>query len=186
MPPAGGQGARLRRLRAPAKSWPKSWPKSSQEARRFVARIEVSFQQTKSGHLTQSTDIRYCITSLKGDPEHLYETVYCARGRAENLIKLHKAQLASDRTSCHSATANQVRLVLHTAAYWLMHTLRSRLPAASPLARCEFTTLRQRLIKTGARIIEHAARIRIHLPTSCPERSVFAAIAASFVPAAPS
>jgi len=35
----------------------------------------------------------------------------------ENLIKLHKAQLASDRTSCHSATANQVRLVLHTAAW---------------------------------------------------------------------
>jgi len=30
----------------------------------------------------------------------------------ESLIKLHKAQLASDRMSCHSATANQVRLVL--------------------------------------------------------------------------
>jgi hypothetical protein len=33
----------------------------------------------------------------------------------ENLIKLHKAQLASDRMSCHSAIANQVRLVFHTA-----------------------------------------------------------------------
>jgi hypothetical protein len=33
----------------------------------------------------------------------------------ENLIKLYKAQSASDRMSCHSATANQVRLVLHTA-----------------------------------------------------------------------
>jgi hypothetical protein len=161
-------------------------PKSWKEERRFIARIEVSFQETKSGHLTQSTDIRYCVTSLKGDPDHLYETVYCARGQAENLIKLHKAQLASGRTSCHSATANQVRLVLHTAAYWLMHTLRSRLPAASPLARCEFTTLRLRLIKIGARIIEHAARIRVHLPTSCPERSVFAALAAGFVSAAPS
>ena len=40
----------------------------------------------------------------------------------ENLIKLHKGQLASDRTSCRSALANQVRLVLHTAAYWLMLT----------------------------------------------------------------
>jgi hypothetical protein len=165
---------------------PKSWPKSSQEERRFLARIEVSFQQTKSGDLTQSTDIRYCVTSLKGEPDHLYETVYCARGQAENLIKLHKAQLASDRTSCHSATANQVRLVLHTAAYWLMHTLRSRLPETSPLARCEFATLRLRLIKIGARIIEHAARIRVHLPTSCPERSVFAGLAAGFVSAAPS
>jgi hypothetical protein len=161
-------------------------PKSWTEQRRFVARIEVSFQETKSGHLTQATDIRYCVTSLKGEPDRLYETVYCARGQAENLIKLHKAQLASDRTSCHSATANQVRLVLHTAAYWLMHALRSRLPAASPLARAEFATLRLRLIKIGARVIEHAARIRVHLPTSCPERSVFAQVAAFFMLAAPS
>lgn len=161
-------------------------PKSWKEERRFIARIEVSFQEAKSGHLTQSTDIRYCVTSLKGDPDHLYDEVYCTRGQAENLIKLHKAQLASDRTSCHSATANQVRLVLHTAAYWLMHALRSRLPQTSPLARCEFTTLRLRLIKIGARIIEHAARIRVHLPTSCPERSVFAALAAAFVSPAPS
>jgi Transposase DDE domain group 1 len=79
-----------------------------------------------------------------------------------------------------------VRLVLHTAAYWLMHGLRARLPSTSPLARCEFTTLRLRLIKIGARVIEHAARIRVHLPTSCPQRSVFAALAVGFVSAAPS
>ena len=76
--------------------------------------------------------------------------------------------------------------MLHTAAYWIMHGLRSRLPATSPLARAEFTTLRQRLIKIAARIIEHAARVRVHLPTSCPQRSAFAAIAASFVAVAPS
>ena len=161
-------------------------PKSWTQARRFIARIEVSFQETSSGHLAQATDIRYCVTSLEGDPDHLFENIYCARGQAENLIKLHKTQLASDRTSCHSATANQVRLVLHTAAYWLMHALRSRLPQTSPLARCEFTTLRLRLIKIAARIVEHAARIRVHLPTSCPERHAFAAMAAGFLSAAPS
>ena len=48
-----------------------------------------------------------------------------------NLIKLHKAQLASDRMSCHSATANQVRLVLHTAAFWLMHRRARRDPAGT-------------------------------------------------------
>jgi hypothetical protein len=64
--------------------------------------------------------------------------------------------------SCHSATANQVRLVLHTAA--------SR---TNPLATCEFATLRERLIKIGARVIEHVARIRIQLPTSCPEGALF-------------
>jgi len=40
----------------------------------------------------------------------VYETIYCARGQAENLIKLHKAQLASGRTSCRSPLANQMRL----------------------------------------------------------------------------
>src|SRR3977135_2468095 len=91
--------------------------------------------------------------------------------------KLHKAQLASDRMSCHSATANQVRLALHTAAFWLMHAVRAAIPQTSPLATAEFTTIRQRLIKIGARVIEHAARIRIHLPSSCPERAVFRTIA---------
>ena len=62
-------------------------------------------------------DIRCVVTNLAaGSAEWLYDTVYCARGQAENLIKLHKRQLASDRTSCRSALANQVRLVLHTAA----------------------------------------------------------------------
>ena len=52
-------------------------------------------------------DIRYIVTSVRGhEPEHLYETLYCARGQAENLIKQHKAQLASDRTSCRSPFAN--------------------------------------------------------------------------------
>jgi Transposase DDE domain group 1 len=70
--------------------------------------------------MRQKVDIRYVVTSLEGSAQHLYENVYCQRGQMENLIKLHKAQLASDRMSCHSATANQVRLVLHTAAFWLI------------------------------------------------------------------
>jgi len=161
-------------------------PKTWKRPRRIIARLEASLQPTKSGELTQVIDIRYAVTSLDGDPDHLFETIYCARGQAENLIKLHKAQLASDRTSCHSATANQVRLVLHTAAYWIMHALRACIPATNPMARCEFTTLRLRLIKIGARVIEHAARIRVHLPTSCPERDLFAGIARRLVPPAPS
>jgi hypothetical protein len=78
-------------------------------------------------------------------------TLYCARGQAENLIKLHKGQLASDRTSCRSAFANQVRLVLHTAAYWLMLAVRDAIPKPQTLATAEFTTLRMRLLKIAAR-----------------------------------
>jgi hypothetical protein len=103
----------------------------------------------------------------------------------ENLIKLHMAQLASDRMSCHSATANQVRLVLHTAAFWPVHGVRAAIPQASPLASAEFTTIRGRLIKIGARVIEHIARIRIQLPTSCPEGLLFRSVALSLMPSGP-
>ena len=74
--------------------------------------------------------------------------------------------------SCHSATANQVRLVLHTAAFWLMHGVRAAIPPTNPLASCEFATIRERLIKIGAR--DRAHRTHPHqLPTSCPEGLLF-------------
>jgi len=154
--------------------------------RKVVARLECSLQPVagETG-MRQEVDIRYLVTSLQGSARHLYENVYCQRGQMENLIKLHKAQLASDRMSCHSATANQVRLVLHTAAFWLMHGVRSAIPQTSPLASCEFATIRERLIKIGARVIEHIARIRVQLPTSCPERALFRTVALGLMPSGP-
>ena len=144
--------------------------------RRVVARLEAS---------TRGFDARYIVTSLKGDARHLYEDVYCVRGQAENLIKLHKAQLASDRTSCQSPVANQVRLVLHTAAYWLMLALRDAIPAPSLLARAEFATLRLRLLKLGARVVEKAARIRVHLAAACPDAALFRLLAGRLAAAGP-
>jgi hypothetical protein len=83
---AEDQAAVLRRYtetRYGAKSWGCE--------RRVAARIEAS---------TQGLDIRYVVTNLEGgSAEWLYDTLYSARGQAENLIKLHKSQLASDRTS---------------------------------------------------------------------------------------
>jgi len=123
--------------------------------RRACARIEAT---------TQGLDIRFVVTSLKtGSAEHVYETIYCARGQAENLIKLHKAQLTSDRTSCRSPLANQMRLILHTAAYWLILTVRDAIPKAHALATAEFATLRLRLLKLGTRVIETASRVRLAL-----------------------
>jgi Transposase DDE domain group 1 len=154
--------------------------------RKVVARIECSLQPVagETG-MRQEVDIRYVVTSLEGSAQHLYENVYCQRGQMENLIKLHKAQLASDRMSCYSATANQVRLVLYTAAFWLMHGVRAAIPQTSPLATAEFATIRERLIKIGARVIEHIARIRIQLPTSCPEAALFRLVALGLMPSGP-
>jgi hypothetical protein len=102
--------------------------------------------------------------------------------RAENLIKRHKSQLASDRTSCRSANANQMRLILHTAAYWLMWRIQQAIPKATALAAAEFATLRLRLLKVAARVIESASRIRIAFASACPDASVFKDIATSFRP----
>jgi hypothetical protein len=145
--------------------------------RRVAARIEASIL---------GLDIRFVVTNREGgSAEWLYDTLYCARGQAENLIKLHKSQLASDRTSCRSPLANQVRLVLHTAAYWLMLRLRDAIAKPQPLATAEFTTLRLRLLKIAARITETATRVRIALAAACPEADVFRAIARSLQLAGP-
>ena len=102
-----GEAAKVRRYGEfvyAAKTW--------STERRVIARVEAS---------DRGADTRFIVTNLTGTPRWLYEDVYCARGQAENLIKAHKRHLASDRTSCTKATANQFRLVLHTAAYWLLH-----------------------------------------------------------------
>ncbi len=145
----------------------KSWT----TARRVIARIEASIQ---------GMDIRTIVTSIQGPtPERLYELDYCDRGQAENLIKLHKTQLKSDRTSCMSAAANQMRLILHTVAYWLLWTVRQAIPEKVPLKRAEFTTLQTRLIKIGARIIETATRIRIAFASACPDKALIAQLTRS-------
>jgi hypothetical protein len=151
----------------------KTWSRE----RRAVARIEAT---------TLGLDIRFVVTNLEhGSPEWMYDSLYCARGQMENLIKLHKSQLASDRTSCRSAIANQVRLVLHTAAYWLMLDVRDAIPKPRDLAKAEFATLRLRLIKIAARVIETASRVRLAFAAGCPEADLFRSLPAALMPRGP-
>jgi len=159
----------------------KSWARK----RRAVARIEASASHADDMP-RRGIDIRYVVTSLPGsDAEHIYETIYCARGQAENLIKQHKAQLSSDRTSCRSPLANQMRLILHTGAYWLLLDLRAAIPSWNPLRHTEFATVRLRLLKIASRIIEHASRIRIALASCCPEAETFSLVALKLQPSGP-
>ena len=151
--------------------------KSWNTDRRACARIEAT---------TKGLDIRFVVTSIKaGSAEHVYQTLYCARGQAENLIKLHKAQLASDRTSCRSPLANQMRLILHTAAYWLLLTVRDAVPKPHPLATAEFSTIRLRLLKLGSRVIETVSRVRLAFAASYPDAALFRHVAGALMPAGP-
>jgi Transposase DDE domain group 1 len=133
---------------------------------RIIARVEAG---------PQGTDTRYIVTNLEGGrAKHLYERLYCARGQAENHIKAWKNHLAADRTSCHAAEANQFRLFLHAGAYWLLWSMRRVMPKRSAWRVAQFDTLRLRLVKLAARIVELKTQIKIHLPSSAPDQAIFA------------
>jgi hypothetical protein len=150
----------------------KGWRKE----RRVVVRVAAS---------EQGADTRFVVTNLADRPRRLYERIYCARGRMENLIKAHKRHLTSDRTSCTSARANQFRLILHSAAFMLLDALRAAAPRRSVWRRAQFDTLRLRLLKLGARIVEQATRIKVILPAACPHKAIFTRLAGAFAPSGP-
>lgn len=147
--------------------------------RRVVARVEAT---------PLGTDSRFIVTDLRGaSAKCLYETVYCDRGTAELFIKEHKCFLHSDRTSCKSALANQFRLMLHSAAYVVMHELRRSLLSRTELAAATFRSIRLRVLKTAARVEIGKTFVRFHLPArTAPvvaaafrKAAAFAALAAS-------
>lgn len=150
-----------------------------------MARIEAK-ESDEDDMLRRGIDIRYVVTSLKtGNAEHIYTTVYCARGQMENLIEQHKVQTASDRTSCRSPLANQFRLILHTAAYWLLLDVRDQVPSWHPLRQGEFASIRLHLLKIAGRIVETVSRIRVALASHCPEAELFALLAFQLQPSGP-
>jgi hypothetical protein len=147
--------------------------KSWSHPRRVVARFEAT---------PQGFDARYVVTNIiHCGPQWLYDSLYCMRGQAENLIKRHKSQLASDRTSCRSPLANQMRLILHTAAYWLMLEVRDAIPRPQPLASGEFSTIRLRLLKVAVRIKETATRISLAFASNCPDAALFRGLVGTLI-----
>ena len=73
--------------------------------------------------MEQGTSTRFIVTSTDSGPKELYEW-YARSGASENWIKDFKLALKADRLSCHRFIANQFRLLLHAAAYWLLDVLR--------------------------------------------------------------
>jgi hypothetical protein len=129
-------------------------------ARRVVIKVEVS---------EQGVNTRFVVTDMEqARTQVLYQHIYCARGQAENEIKDHKLYLKSDRTACHRFTANQFRVLLHSAAYVLLDTLRREVLRTTPWAAATMETIQLRLLKMGARVQECKERIKISLPSSCP------------------
>jgi hypothetical protein len=133
--------------------------------RRVVYKAEV---------MEEGTNTRFVVTNKPDDPDELYAH-YTERGETENRIKDLKVALKADRLSCHRFWANQFRLLLHAAAYWLMDTLRSKLVVAG-IERMQLDTLRLRLVKIGGRVRELLTKVRLHLASGHPGQHLWEAL----------
>src|SRR6266436_937698 len=148
----GGKITRFHSTRYQAGTWSRS--------RRVVIKVEVS---------DQGVNTRFVVTDMeRARTQVLYQHIYCARGQAENEIKDHQLYLKSDRTACHRFEANQFRLLLHSAAYVLLETLRREVLRTTQWASATMETIQIRFLKLGARVHEFQDRIKISLPSSCP------------------
>jgi hypothetical protein len=131
-------------------------------------------------------NIRFVVTNIKlSRKAYIYETIYCGRGQLENYIKDNKRFLHSDRTSCHQFEANQFRLFLHSAAYVLMHHLRTTGLRGTTWSRAQFDQIQLRVLKVGARIEEWKTKIRFHFPSSFPLKGVYERIVSNLSRPAP-
>ena len=128
--------------------------------RKVVVKVEMN---------DKGLNVRFISTDMfQAKAKRLYEDIYCARGKMELMIKEHKTYTKSDRTSCHRFEANQLRLFLHSAAYVLLHYLRTQVLKGTELSKATFETLRLKVLKIGGRIVELKTKIKIHLPNAFP------------------
>jgi DDE family transposase len=141
-----------------------SWP----AARRVVFKAEA---------LPKGPNTRFVVTNRPEAPPALYDW-YVDRGEPELWIKDLKRACKADRLSCHRFWANQFRLFLHAAAYWLLDTLRAWLQAAGA-ARTQLDTLRLELLKIGGRVRQLLTRVRLHVATGHPGQPLWQLLAAS-------
>lgn len=136
-------------------------------ARRVVIKAEL---------LEKGPNVRFVVTNRTLEAKVQYED-YVDRGEAEGWLKDLKNACRADRLSCHNFWANQFRLVLHGAAYWLLDTLRRWLIELGRQSM-QLDTLRLTLLKLGGRVIELAGHVRLRLASSHPGQSLWSLLAA--------
>jgi hypothetical protein len=122
----------------------------------------------KAEHSDQGSNPRFVVTSLAGEAQAIYDEIYCARGEMENRIKEQQLGLFADRTSCHGWWANQLRLLLSSAAYVLLETIRRIGLRGTELARAQAATIRLKLLKIGTVIVRNTRRIRLLFSSAYP------------------
>ena len=122
----------------------------------------------KAEHSDRGSNPRFAVTSLPGEAQALYDEIFCARGEMENRIKEQQLGLFADRTSCHGWWANQLRLLLSSAAYVLIETIRRIGLHGTELCKAQATTIRLKLLKIGTVIVRNTRRIRLLFTSAYP------------------
>jgi hypothetical protein len=136
-----------------------TWDKS----RTVIVKAEI----TESAFGSPKLNPRFVVTNCDfASPEGGYAH-YCGRGDIEHRIKEFNLELSGGRTSCHRFLANQYRVLMHAGACVLMSVIQEAAKTTN-LAKAQVGTLRLRLLKIGARIIESVRRVWIHMSSSCP------------------
>lgn len=136
----------------------------------------------KAEHLAKGANPRFVVSNLPPDqwpPQMLYEETYCGRGEMENRIKEQQLCLFSDRTSCRTMRANQLRLWLSSVAYVLLQALREHALRKTPLAHARCDTIRLKLLKIGAQVRVTVRRVWFSMAESYPYRALFAHVLAT-------
>jgi len=115
---------------------------------------------------------RFVITTLKEDPEVIYNKRYCPRGNMENKIQ-QQFLLFSLRTSCHLWWGNQLRLLLSGIAYILLEKLQSGYLENTKFCKSKVNTLRLRLLKISSVIITNTRKIMFYFSKNYIEQNLF-------------
>jgi hypothetical protein len=118
--------------------------------------------------------VGFVVTNLRRSPKRVIK-FYDGRGTAEQWIKEGKNALKCTRLSCHRFKDNQVRLQLFALAYNLANFLR-QLALPRPVRTWTLTTLRERLIKIGAKVVTRSKAVTFQMAEVAVPRTLFAAI----------
>jgi hypothetical protein len=127
----------------------------------------------KAEWLDKGPNSRFVVTNLSRGAKKLYEFYTERGGTCEVRIDEFKNGLKADRLSCHRFMANQFRLFLHMAAYWLVMRLREAL-AKTAFSTMQIQQLRLRLLKVGGQVVQTARRIWFKLASGYPWQNIFA------------
>ncbi len=135
--------------------------------RRVVAKVEWHLGELfpRVGFIV--TNLRHASKNVVG--------FYNKRGTAEQWIKEGKNAIKWTRLSCRSFNANAVRLQLHALAYNLGNSLRT-LVTPDAIADWSLTSLREKLIKIGAKVVSHGRHVAFQMAEVAIPRQLFAAI----------